>query len=261
MKTLFSLSAQLLGILLIISLDSCKKTDDVTPLPTCRTTEYTSLDGTSNANKYSYTFTYGGDGRPFVIETKYSNFNPTLSQKTAWTYDYGTAGKVTINQTFVGQPYLTTTLTLDGQNRATHREDVSPSGSKVVYDYEYDSQGYLTKIKRQGTEETVINAENGYLRSATIGSSLYTITTNEQADLKQLIPIGFLNVQWPYVSFLGRPFRGTVTAYKIGNTSYQITINTFNGQGGLMSRDITYTDPTTNKSVSYLKETFVTSCQ
>ncbi len=85
MKTLFSLSVQLLGMLLVISLDSCKKADDVTPLPTCRVEQYTSLDGTSNANKYSYTFTYGGDSRPNSIETTYSNFDPKLAQKTAWT--------------------------------------------------------------------------------------------------------------------------------------------------------------------------------
>ena len=260
MKTLFSQTVQLLSILLIISLEGCKKTDDAVPKLTCRTAEYTSVDGTSNANRYSYTFTYGANDLPVTIETTYSNFNPTLAQKTAWAYNYITPGKVIINQTFAGKPNLTTTLTLDGQNRATHREDVSPSGGQVVYDYAYDNQGYLTTVKKKGDDDIVITNENGYLRSATIGSSLVTVTTDEQVNLKQPIPILFLGLQWPYISFLGNPFRGRVTAYTSGY-SYQIKINSFTGQGGLISRDITYTDPATNKPVSYLKETFVSTCQ
>jgi effector-binding domain-containing protein len=78
--------------------------------------------------------------------------------------------------------------------------------------------------------------------------------------LKQPVPIGFLGIQWPYLSFLGKPFRGSITAYTTGY-AYQVLTNSLNVQGGLISREITYTDPATNKPVSYLKETYVTVCK
>ncbi len=153
---------------------------------------------------------------------------------------------------------MTITLTLDDKGRVTHRED--GDGSKLVYDYEYDSQGYLAKIKKAGGEVTVITADNGYLRSAKIGTSTISITTDEQPDLKQPLPIGFLGIQWPLVSFLGKPFRGNIKAYKSGY-EYQVNINSLNAQGGLIDRELTYTDPASGKAVPYLKESYVTSCQ
>lgn len=245
------------------SLTGCKKTDDTaaapTPQLTCQTAEYVSLDGTSNANKYSYKFTYAADGRPTIIDYVYGNFDPKTAQKGGWSYNYQTVGKVIIDQTLEGKHYSTSTLTLDNQGRAIHRED-GDGATKVMYDYEYDSQGYLAKIKRAGADETAITAENGYLRSAKTGSSTITITTNEQLQFKQPVPIGFLGISWPYLSFLGKPFRGAVTTYTAGY-AYQVTTNSLNVQGGLISRDITYTDPATNKPVNYLKETYTSVCK
>ncbi|WP_373513682.1 hypothetical protein [Persicitalea sp.] len=62
------------------------------------------------------------------------------------------------------------------------------------------------------------------------------------------------------VSFLGKPFRGNITGYKSG-TTYQVNTNSLNVQGGLISREITYTDAATNKSVPFLKETYTTKCK
>lgn len=260
MKRYFFRLIQTICILLIINLNGCKKAEDATPQLTCRTEGYTSLDGTSNANKYTYAFTYGAEDRPVMIEYVYGNFNPSTAQKGSWLYNYKTAGKVIIEQTLENKHYTTLTLTLDDKGRVTHREDGDVMGAKVMYDYEYDSKGYLARIKKAGGDETLITSENGYLRSAKIGSSTITITTDEQLDFKQPIPIGFLGIQWPLVSFLGKPFRGNIAGYKSGY-AYQVNTNSLNVQGGLISREITYTDPATSKSVPYLKETYVTTCK
>ena len=256
-KSLFR-SLVLLCILSLGSLDGCKKTEEATPQIICQTDQYISLDGTSNANKYTYTFTYGAERKPVKIDYVYGNFDPKTAQKGGYSYNYQTAGKVVIDQTLESKHYNTITLTLDNNSRVTHREDGDVS--KVVYDYEYDSKGYLAKIKKAGGEEIVITAENGYLRSAKIGSSTITITTDEQPDLKQPVPIGFLGISWPLVNFLGKPFRGNIKAYKSAY-EYQININSLNAQGGLISRGITYTDPASGKAVPYLEESYVTSCQ
>ena len=259
MKSSSFSSSTALFVLLIASLTGCEKSEEATTKPelTCYTTDYVSLDGTSNANQYTSHFEYRPDGRPAVFETLYVNSN---NQKTGFTYSYPDAKKVVIDQTFVNKPYLTTTLTLNEQGYATHREDRYGSGTTVTYDYEYDGQGYLAKIRTSnGNDVIVITAENGNLRSAKIGTSTYAITTDDQVQLKQPIPIGFLGITWPYLNFLGKPFRGAITAYKVGGYLYQVT-NSLNVQGGLRSREINYTDPVTNKPVFYLKETYITLC-
>jgi hypothetical protein len=264
MKTYLLRSFILLFTLLITSLAGCKKENEAALIPqlTCRTMEYVSLDGTSNANQYTYKLTYGADGLPTVIETVYKNFDPKMAQKTVWTYTYPEFKKVVIDKTFAGKPDGTITLTLDDQGRAVHR--VEGTGS---YDYEYDNQGYLAKIKSDtynGKSETVLTAENGYLRSVQIGSlpyiSTYTVTTDSQSEIKQPVPISFLGTSWSYLTFLGKPFRGLITAYTSGAYTYKVN-NSLNVQGGLISREINYTEPTTGKPVSYLKETFTTVCQ
>jgi hypothetical protein len=137
MKTYLLKSRALLLILLMTSLTGCKKTDDaaMTPQLSCQAAEYVSLDGTSNANKYSYKFTYGADGRPLIIDYVYGNFDPKTAQKGGWTYNYQTPGKVVIDQTLEGKHYTTSTLSLDDQGRATRREDGDGPGAKVTYDY------------------------------------------------------------------------------------------------------------------------------
>lgn len=264
MKTYLLRVVAPLAILLTTGLTGCKKTEEAVPAPvpqlTCQTADYVSLDGGPNANRYAYTLTYLAAGRPGGIEYGYTNTASKTPQKATWLYNYKTPGKVIIDQTLGGQPYGTSTLTLDDQGRATRRDDVSTSGAKTVYEYAYDGGGYLAKIKKGGVDEIVITAENGFLRSAKIGATTATITTNEQqGQAQQPIPLYFLNISWPYVDFLGKPFRGLVTGYTSGYT-YQITYS-LTGQGGLINRDITYTDPATNKPVNSLKETFTTTCK
>jgi hypothetical protein len=210
MKPFLLQSIPLFFILLITSLNGCKKAEEATiPELTCYTTDYVSLDGTSNANQYTSHFEYRPDGRPAVFETLYVNSN---NQKTGFTYSYPTTKKVVIDQTFVNKPYLTTTLTLNDQGYATHREDKYGSGTTLTYDYEYDGQGYLAKIRtNNGNEEIVITAENGNLRSAKIGTSTYAITTDDQVQLKQPIPIGFLGITWPDLNCLGIKLEGICT--------------------------------------------------
>lgn len=259
MKTYALRSTTLFFTLLVTSLAGCKKGDEATPQLSCRTMEYSSLFGTGGQSTVK--FTYGGDSRPIAIES----VALPAKQKTVWTYSYQTVGKVTITRTIDGISIGgATTLTLDNQGRVTNRTDGYDS-----YNYTYDSGGYLTKIKitpygGAPSYETVLTVQNGYLRSVQIGvtayQSTYTVTTDEQAQSPQPAPVNFAGLDWLYINFLGKPYRGIITSYTDGKTTYQIS-NGLTLGGGLISRETTYTDPKTKQSVNYRKETFTTTCQ